>query len=144
MDLTRTTPSIISLATAAPENRYPQMEIFDYLQPLFQRTRHARTIFKHADVDYRHLVLDREFYTQERSTQERNEAYMQHAIPLGETAIRRCLQNAGLAPQAIHDLFVVSCTGFDIPGLDLHLAGRLCMRPDLQRTCILGMGCYAA
>ena len=49
-----------------------------------------------------------------------------------------------MAPDEINDLFVVSCTGFDIPGLDLHMAGRLCMRPDLQRTCILGMGCYAA
>jgi predicted naringenin-chalcone synthase len=39
---------------------------------------------------------------------------------------------------------VASCTGLDIPGLDLRLAGRLGMRPDLRRTCVLGMGCYAA
>jgi predicted naringenin-chalcone synthase len=31
-----------------------------------------------------------------------------------------------------------------IPGLDLLLAARLGMRPDLQRSCILGMGCYGA
>jgi alpha-pyrone synthase len=28
--------------------------------------------------------------------------------------------------------------------LDLRLAGRLGMRADLRRTCVLGMGCYAA
>jgi predicted naringenin-chalcone synthase len=44
----------------------------------------------------------------------------------------------------VDDLIVVSCTGLDIPGLDLRLAGRLGMRPDLRRTCVLGMGCYAA
>ena len=42
------------------------------------------------------------------------------------------------------DFFVASCTGLDIPGLDLRLAGRLGMRADLRRTCVLGMGCYAA
>jgi predicted naringenin-chalcone synthase len=65
-------------------------------------------------------------------------------MPLGETAIRRCLEAAGRQPKEITDFFVVSCTGLDIPGLDLRLAGRLGMGPTLRRTCILGMGCYGA
>jgi len=127
-----------------PQARYSQGEIFDYLRPLFERTRHARAIFHRAQVAYRHMVVDKDFYRQERRTEARNEYYLDHALPLGETTIRRCLDAAGLAPDSIDDLFVVSCTGFDIPGLDLHLAGRLGMRPDLRRTCVLGMGCYAA
>ena len=137
-------PTLLSIATGVTENCYRQEEIFEYLQPYFQRGRHARVIFAASAVDYRHLAIGRDFYRQEQSTQDRNEAYLRYAIPLGEATIRRCLSDAGLSPQDIQDLFVVSCTGYDIPGLDLHLAGRLCMSPSLQRTCILGMGCYAA
>jgi len=74
----------------------------------------------------------------------RNELYMQIARPLGETAIRRCLDDAGLTAEAVDDFIVVSCTGIDTPGLDLILAGSLGMRSDLRRSSILGMGCYAA
>jgi predicted naringenin-chalcone synthase len=59
-------------------------------------------------------------------------------------AVQRCLAEAGLGPDAVDDLVVVSCTGIDTPGLDLRLAGGLGMRPDLRRTCVLGMGCYGA
>ncbi len=137
-------PILLSLATEVPENCFSQEEIFEYLQPNFRRVRHARAIFAAAAVDYRYMAIDRDFYRQQQSTLARNEAYLRHAIPLGEAAIRKCLDLAGLQPQEIHDLFVVSSTGYDIPGLDLRLAGRLGMAPNLQRTCILGMGCYAA
>jgi len=69
---------------------------------------------------------------------------MVEALPLSEATIQRCLEDAGLCAADIDDFLVVSCTGFEIPGLDLHLAGRLGMRADLHRTCILGMGCYGA
>ena len=139
-----TLPAILSLATGVPGQAYPQAEVFEYLQPLFQRTRHARFIFNRAGVDRRYMAADREFYKQPQSTEARNTAYMQRALPLGEETIARCLAGAGLAAAAVDDFFVVSCTGFDIPGLDLRLAGRLGMRPDLRRTCVLGMGCYGA
>jgi len=138
------TPSILALATGVPERRYNQSEIFEYLLPLFERTRHARAIFHRAGVAYRHMVVDRDFYRQEQRTGARNDYYLAQALPLGEATLRRCLDAAGCAPDAVDDFFVVSCTGFDIPGLDLHLAGRLGMRPDLRRTCVLGMGCYGA
>jgi predicted naringenin-chalcone synthase len=137
-------PAILALATGVPPQRYQQTEVFDYLQGLFVRTRHARTIFNRSGVDWRHMVVDREFYREPRGTGARNEFYLEQALPLGEATIARALDLAGCAPGAVDDFFVVSCTGFDIPGLDLRLAGRLGMRPDLRRTCVLGMGCYAA
>lgn len=137
-------PTLISLATGVPEKRYSQKELFEYLQPLFRRGRHARAIFATSAIETRHMAIEPEFYRQEQTTQARNAAYLRYAIPLGEVTIRKCLDEAGLSPQEIQDLFVVSCTGYEIPGLDLHLAARLCMSPNLQRTCILGMGCYGA
>jgi len=137
-------PAILSLATGVPGEGYTQAEIFDYLQHLFERTRHARFIFNRAGVERRFMAADREFYMRPQGTEARNSAYMARALPLGEETITRCLAGAGLTAAEVDDFFVVSCTGLDIPGLDLRLAGRLGMRPDLRRTCVLGMGCYGA
>jgi predicted naringenin-chalcone synthase len=140
--------SILSIATQLPDSRYSQDEIAEYILSLVEapdsRKRAIREIFNRAGVDYRSMILDREFYCRKQTTQERNDLYMPAALDLGEKAIHKALQQAGYAPQDIDDFIVVSCTGFSIPGLDLQLAGRLGMRPDLRRTCILGMGCYGA
>jgi predicted naringenin-chalcone synthase len=139
------TPAIIGLATGVPAQRYGQDEVFErFLAPHIGANRRARAIFKHVGVQHRHVVVDGGYYLEERSTQARNETYFAEALPLGEATIRRCLDSAGLTARDIDDFFVVSCTGLDIPGLDLRLAGRLRMRPDLQRVCVLGMGCYGA
>jgi alkylresorcinol/alkylpyrone synthase len=135
----------MSLATGVPERCYSQEEIYaDMLQPMLGSNPRARAIFENIGVGYRHVAVDGAYYDRERGTQERNERYLSEALLLGEETVRRCLDAAGLAPEAVDDFIVVSCTGIDIPGLDLRLAGRLGMRPDLQRTCVLGMGCYGA
>ncbi len=137
-------PSIRGLATAVPGRCYPQAEIFAMLRPHLSSNPHAEKIFDHAGIGSRYLVVDGTYYDQERTTQERNELYMAAAADLGAQAIENCLIAAGMEAKEIDDFIVVSCTGLDIPGLDLRLAGRMGMSPWLQRTCVLGMGCYGA
>ncbi len=140
-----TTPSVLGLSTGVPNGRYSQTEILAYfVKMLGIPERRVRRIFEGAEIDHRCFVIDDTFYEKERTTEVRNKRYVEEALPLGEMTIRRCLDSSGYAPQDIDDFLVVSCTGVEIPGLDLVLAGRLGMRPDLRRTCILGMGCYAA
>lgn len=128
-----------------PRHEYSQTEIYErFLQPHLGSNRRARAIFGRAGVKRRFTAVEGEYHHIFRGTEERNLRYMQEAIPLGEQAICRALQAAQVERDAVDYLTVASCTGFDIPGLDLHLAHRLHLRPDLMRTCILGMGCYAA
>jgi alkylresorcinol/alkylpyrone synthase len=140
-------PRILSIETGVPANTYSQQEVLDYFlqfQGEQRRERAIRTIFDRAGVGFRHMVVGRDYFVQPRTTQERNDRYMSEAVPLGADVIARALEQAGLVPEDIDDFIVVSCTGLSIPGLDLLLAARLGMRPDLQRSCILGMGCYGA
>jgi len=140
-------PRILTIETGVPDNTYGQQEVLEHFLELGdhrRRERGIRAIFERAGVGYRHMVAHKGYFAQPRSTQERNDFYMREAVPLGERVIARGLRAAGLVPEDIDDLIVVSCTGLSIPGLDLLLAARLGMRPDLQRTCILGMGCYGA
>lgn len=144
------TPQVLALATGVPERRYSQQEIFEEfvaLQDEPVRTRRARAlnmIWQRAGVAYRHTAAWRGYFSEERTTEARNDQYMASAVPLAEATIRRGLDAAGYTPADVDELIVVSCTGFNIPGLDLLLAGRMGMRPNLHRSCILGMGCYGA
>jgi predicted naringenin-chalcone synthase len=104
-----TLPGILSLATGVPGAGYDQAEIFDYLQPLFDRTRHARFIFNRAGIERRFMAANREFYQRPQGTEARNLAYMEQALPLGEDTIARCLAAAGISAGHVDDFFVVSC-----------------------------------
>ena len=136
--------TILGLSTAVPENQHHQMELHDrWLSPYIKSNR-ARAIFAAAEIDTRYSVLPTsEFLADEPGTKARNDLYMQAARPLAAKTIRQTLLAADLAPTDIDHFVVVSCTGFDTPGLDVILAGDLEMRPDLRRSALIGMGCYA-
>jgi predicted naringenin-chalcone synthase len=139
----------LALHTGVPDQCYSQDEISDfYVQLLEQqgshRDRAIRTIMNRSGVKYRYSVVPPDYFLTSRTTQQRNDRYMEYAVPLGEQVIRAGLEQADIDPQQIGSFTVVSCTGFNTPGLDLLLAGRLGLPSNLTRTCILGMGCYAA
>lgn len=136
-------PHIQSLATAVPEHRYTQMEIYDGFLAPYLDNRRARMVFEAAQIDTRHSVItDPAWLAANPSTEVRNDLYLAEAQRLGRRVIQRALDRAGLGPGDIDEFVVVSCTGFDSPGLDVLLAGQLGMRPTLRRTAIIGMGCY--
>jgi predicted naringenin-chalcone synthase len=58
----------------------------------------------------------------------------------------RAVADLGLGRETdrITHLVVASCTGFTAPGLDLQLADRLGLRPDVARILVGFMGCSAA
>lgn len=76
------------------------------------------------------------------STGARMKLYEHQAPALAERAVRDL--GLGEAIREVTHLIVVSCTGFVAPGLDLALVGRLGLRPDVERTMVGFMGCYAA
>jgi predicted naringenin-chalcone synthase len=142
-------PKIIALHTGVPAQRYRQAEIADFYTELIEpqsdrRKRAIHALFDAAGVEQRHSVVDADFFQQSKSTQERNDHYMREARELGKCVIEQGLTHAGVTPDEITDFVVVSCTGFSIPGLDLLIAHDLGMRAHLNRTCVLGMGCYGA
>src|SRR5438132_1691864 len=109
-----TTPRIISIETGVPTNDYGQTEILDYFlafQGESSRKRAIRTIFERAGVGFRHMAVEHDYFNEPRSTQARNDLYMEKAVPLGKSVIRSGLKQAGFKACDIDDLTVVSCTG---------------------------------
>jgi alpha-pyrone synthase len=120
------------------------------------RARRLRTLYKHSRIDTRHSCLAdvgrswQEFtffprHPQLRPpppTSRRMQAYREHAPVLARAACEDLLRQAGaVSPGAIDHLFVVSCTGFFAPGLDVLLTHDLRLRADVGRTLIGFQGC---
>lgn len=139
-----TTPALLGLATGVPENQHQQMEIHDRWLLPFINSQRARAIFAAAEIDTRHSVLTcSSFLADEPGTQARNALFMEAGRPLAAATICQALDQAGLTPGDIDHFIIISCTGFENPGLDVSLAGDLGMRPDLRRSALIGMGCHA-
>ncbi len=138
------TPVILSLATGLPEHQYRQLDICDQWLLPYINSHRARAIYAAAEIETRYSILpNADFLADNPGTKARNDHYMKAARPLGAGVIKQALADAALAPTDIDHFIVTSCTGFDNPGLDVVLAADLGMRPDLRRSALIGMGCYA-
>jgi predicted naringenin-chalcone synthase len=138
-------PKILGLGLGVPGFEYTQTEIYErFLQPHLGTNRRARILFQRAGIHRRFTATPGEYHNVFRGTEERNLVFMREALPLGSATVRRALDAARTCAGDIDQFSVISCTGYDLPFLDLQIAGEVGMRRDLRRTCILGMGCYAA
>ncbi len=78
------------------------------------------------------------------SLERRMTLFHDYAPGLTEAAAEDCLQKAGVSKEAVTHFITVSCTGMSAPGLELQVMERMGLRPDIHRTAVNFMGCYAA
>ena len=152
--------SIIGLGTALPEYTMSLDEAVAVSTDLICRTdretRLLRTMYRKAGVRNRHICVPHHTAydwigkdappssSPGPTTQVRMALYAEHARPLATAASARALENAGIAAAEITHLITVSCTGFDAPGVDIHLFDQLGLRNTTQRLHIGFMGCHGA
>lgn len=77
------------------------------------------------------------------SLEQRMQVYDRVAVQLSVQAIKDCISNF-ITPTGITHLITVSCTGMSAPGLDLQIMEEMQLSPDIFRTSVNFMGCYAA
>ena len=151
-----TTAFISRIATAVPPHDGHALFV-GFLPQLIRDPRHLKVVQRlasRAQIAHRYSVLsaategpalDADGFYQPghfASTAQRMRRYAVSAPALAEQAVSQLLE--GEDRQCITHLIVASCTGFSAPGVDLELQARLGLRPDLERTVIGFMGCYAA
>ena len=80
------------------------------------------------------------------SLEKRMAFYNQEAVKLSVSAIEDCLESVknDTNIQEITHLITVTCTGLSAPGLDIQLVQALKLSPNIVRTSVNFMGCYAA
>jgi len=138
---------IASVGSAFPKHYYPQAFLSAGLKKFWGRrlnnTEVVDRMHAHAEVDGRYLALPADAYYQMTTWGQANDAWIECAQELGQEALCRALVGAGLAPQDIDALFVVSVTGIASPSLDARLVNRMGLSPRVKRIPIFGLGCVA-
>jgi predicted naringenin-chalcone synthase len=151
-------PRIIASGTAAPQHCMSQEEVRHEVSELLfgsnwaerldvaEDVRRVAHLFAASKVDHRQMVVrPLKYYSCPRSTGARMIDYERWSYPLARAALEACLDDSNYGrADAITDFFLVSCTGYSAPGLDILLARDLVMRPDVRRVIIGHMGCFGA
>lgn len=156
-------PRIVGIGTAVPPHSFAQTDLARWMTEIHglsgREARWLRALYDRSRIGRRHSCI-----ADYGRTWEEFEFFPRHPRlePLPSTAVRmdRFRVDAGaLAIAACADLFertgggelaaavdhllVVTCTGFHAPGLDVHIAQGLELRPDIGRTVIGFQGCQA-
>lgn len=135
----------MAVGTAVPDHTLKQDEARAFAKELFQdaftNIDRYLPIFEHTSIQTRRLARPREWFEEERPFSERNDAYTETACQLGELALQRCLEAAGIQAKEVDHLFFVSTSGIATPSIDARLVHRLHFSPHVKRTPIWGLGC---
>ncbi len=94
-------------------------------------------------VEFRNIVFPLEQYPSLNTFQKTNDAWITAAVDLGQKAVCRALDHAGVSPQDISAIFFASVTGISSPTVDARLINRLPFPVNVKRTPIFGLGCVA-
>ena len=101
------------------------------------------TMHRSIGVEGRYFAFPLSSFEERRSFGERNDAWIEAALLIGERATMQALGEAGLEARDIDHIFFVTVTGIATPSIDARLVNRLGLRSDVKRTPIFGLGCVA-
>jgi alkylresorcinol/alkylpyrone synthase len=98
-------------------------------------------VFENTGIESRYLSAPLEWFTQPHSFAEKNQLWFETALNLCESACREALQLAGITPQQVGAVVLVTTTGIATPSLEAHLIQRLGLPLTAIRLPIWGLGC---
>jgi alkylresorcinol/alkylpyrone synthase len=138
-------PRLLALATAVPPYRLAQREVAARAPEIFaglgERLDYLLPVYDNAGIETRYSCVPLDWYLEPAGWKARSALYVENALDLSEKAAKDCLARAGLVPEAVDTLIVVSTTGLSTPSLDARLMARMAFRRDLQRLPVFGLGC---
>lgn len=138
---------LVSVGTALPSHRYSQAEVSAALLERWKgrldEPRMLTRLHANCGVDTRYFVLPLEQYPTLKGFGATNTVWIDYAVQLGEQAITRALDQAGLTAADVSAIFFASVTGIASPTIDARLINRMPFPTTVKRTPIFGLGCVA-
>lgn len=101
-------------------------------------------VFHNGEITKRHVAKELEWYMEEHSFSEKNEAFIDAAVELSMKAIESCLRKeSGELPhyEEIDAIIMVSTTGLATPSLEARIMNKLPFSPHTKRIPVWGLGC---
>lgn len=143
-------PAIISIAKAVPPFEINQDQAIEFARELFsERFKDIERLlqaFQNGQIEKRHFVKGIEWFKENRSFEEKNNAYIEAAVSLGRDAIVNCLCNQTFLSrevqcEEIDAIFFISTTGIATPSIDARIMNLLPFHLHTKRIPIWGLGC---
>jgi alkylresorcinol/alkylpyrone synthase len=139
--------TVVAVGEAFPPHFYDQETLLAALRTYWSKRHHnldrLEALHRNLLVGGRHLALRLEEYQELSGFGDANDAWIRVACDVGEAALRRALETAGLVASDVDLIVSVTVTGLATPSLEARLANRLGLRPSLKRVPIFGLGCAA-
>ena len=138
-------PRIVAAKNVVPQHKLGQADFKAFGNRIFRsslsRLNDLLQVYDTAGIETRYISVPLSFLENERTFEEKNEAYVQTAVPLLQEAAAGCLEAAGLDAADIDTIILVSSTGIAVPTLDVRLMEVLPFRRDVRRLPLFGLGC---
>jgi alkylresorcinol/alkylpyrone synthase len=138
---------IASAASAFPKHYYSQKALLERLQEYWgaalKNPLLLARLHRNVTVDGRYLAVPAEEYLEIKTWGQANDIWIRVAQELGEQALCRALQAAGLQTQDLGCLLFTTVTGVASPSIDGMLINRMKLPAQIRRTPIFGLGCVA-
>ncbi len=138
---------IASAASAFPKHYYTQKVLLDRLQEYWgaqlKNPLLLARLHRNVTVDGRYLAVPAEQYVDIKTWGQANDIWIRVAKELGEQALCRALQNAGVQPAQLGCLLFTTVTGVASPSIDAMLINQMGLPKNIRRTPIFGLGCVA-
>ncbi|MEH7255578.1 3-oxoacyl-[acyl-carrier-protein] synthase III C-terminal domain-containing protein [Neobacillus niacini] len=143
-------PSILSVAEAIPPYKIKQEQAMNFARELFSEgfkdIERLLKAFQNGQIEKRHIVKGIDWFKEDRSFAEKNNAYIESAVSLGKQAIINCLTNRTFLNREIDcseidAIFYISTTGMATPSIEARIMNQLPFREHTKRIPIWGLGC---
>ena len=142
--------NICSVGLGIPDHEIAQSDVKDLVQNLFpydeRKMKRLLPIFDNAEIDRRQLVVNKNWFSEHHTFEEKNNLYIKYAKKYSLEAIDHCLTNKeqlkeNIPFDAIDLIIFVSSTGISTPSLDVHLMNERPFRENVSRMPLWGLGC---
>ena len=133
---------IVMAASAFPDHYYRQDEITAAVQKFWVRRpsslQRLASFHRNMQINGRYLALPLEEYPRMGGFRERNQAWIQAALELGEKAICQVLNQANIEASEIDLIAFTTITGIAAPSIDARLMNRIPFSPYMKRMPLFG------
>lgn len=136
---------VLSLATAVPPHEMPTAEVMREAREIFagrhQDFDRLLPVFGNSGIARRFSVKPYDWFHRQQGWPERSDAFLESATAIFAEVSSRALDLAGLRPQDIDGIVMVSSTGVATPSIEARMLSQLGFRADVQRVPVFGLGC---
>lgn len=137
-------PRVLGAATANPPYKIGQAEVRELVGAMFDRLpgiERLLGVFENTGIESRYISAPPQWFTQEHSFAEKNALWFETALKISSQASQKAIAQAGIRPDQIGAVVLVTTTGIATPSLEAHLVQQLGIPLSAVRLPIWGLGC---